>query len=63
MKRAERPGERGLGSDPFLQGDGTLPFLIRLRERGMRLARHCNDALDTAELQVQQLALAGEQIS
>jgi len=26
-----------LGSDPFAQGDGTLPYLIRLRERSMRI--------------------------
>ncbi|HTO68674.1 MAG TPA: lysophospholipid acyltransferase family protein [Myxococcota bacterium] len=26
-----------LGSDPFAQGDGTLPYLIRLRERSMRV--------------------------
>ena len=24
-----------LGSDPFLQGDGTLPYLLRLRETSM----------------------------
>ncbi len=26
-----------LGSDPFRQGDGTLPYLIRLRERSIRI--------------------------
>jgi 1-acyl-sn-glycerol-3-phosphate acyltransferase len=26
-----------LGSDPFAQGDGTLPYLIRMRERSMRI--------------------------
>lgn len=26
-----------LGSDPFSQGDGTLPYLIRLRERSVRI--------------------------
>ena len=29
--------EQALGSDPFTQGDGTLPFLIRLREHTIRL--------------------------
>ena len=27
-----RPSPRTLGSDPFTQGDGTLPYLVRLRE-------------------------------
>jgi len=32
------PGEEpSLGSDPFSSGDGTLPYLIRLRERNLRL--------------------------
>ena len=26
-----------LGSDPFLQSDGTLPYLLRLREASMRM--------------------------
>jgi len=39
-------------------GDLTLAEAITLYERGMRLARRCNDALDTAELQVQQLTPA-----
>ena len=26
-----------LGSDPFSQGDGTLPYLIRMRERSVRM--------------------------
>ncbi len=30
---------RALGSDPFNQGDGTLPYLLRLRERTVRLVR------------------------
>jgi exodeoxyribonuclease VII small subunit len=38
-------------------GELTLAEAITLYERGMRLARRCNDALDTAELQVQQLTL------
>jgi exodeoxyribonuclease VII small subunit len=42
-------------------GDLTLEEAIALYERGMRLARHCGDALDAAELQVQQLALIHEQ--
>jgi exodeoxyribonuclease VII small subunit len=42
-------------------GDLTLEEAIALYERGMRLARHCGTMLDTAELQVQQLALAPSQ--
>ena len=38
MTRPCGEGRGGLGSDPFLQGDGTLPFLIRLRERTIREA-------------------------
>ena len=30
------PDGASLGSDPFSAGDGTLPFLIRLRERSIR---------------------------
>jgi exodeoxyribonuclease VII small subunit len=41
------------------EGDLTLEEAIALYEQGMRLAQRCNDALDTAELQVQQLTLAG----
>ena len=33
MKRDSTPA---LGSDPFTQGDGTLPYLIRLREHTVR---------------------------
>ena len=41
----KQPGSQGrppdeepsLGSDPFSSGDGTLPYLIRLRERNLRL--------------------------
>lgn len=38
--------------------EGNLPLdqSIALYERGMRLARRCQSALDAAELQVQQLA-------
>jgi exodeoxyribonuclease VII small subunit len=41
-------------------GDLTLEEAIALYERGMRLAQRCNDALDAAELQVQELALADD---
>ncbi len=41
-------------------GDLTLEEAIALYERGMRLAQHCNDTLDAAELQVQELALADD---
>jgi exodeoxyribonuclease VII small subunit len=42
-------------------GDLTLEEAIALYQRGMGLARRCNEALDAAELQVQQLNLAGGQ--
>lgn len=37
----DRDPEAGpaLGSDPFTQGDGTLPYLLRLRERTVRLVQ------------------------
>jgi exodeoxyribonuclease VII small subunit len=41
-------------------GDLTLEEAIALYERGMRLAQHCSDLLDTAELQVQQLSVASD---
>ncbi len=37
-------------------GNLTLEQSIALYERGMRLAQRCSQALDAAELQVQQLA-------
>lgn len=40
-------------------GDLSLAEAIALYERGMRLAQHCNDVLDAAELQVQELAQPG----
>jgi exodeoxyribonuclease VII small subunit len=39
-------------------GDLKLEEAIALYEQGMHLARRCSDALDAAELQVQQLAAA-----
>jgi exodeoxyribonuclease VII small subunit len=39
------------------EGDLTLEEAIALYERGMSLARRCNDTLDAAELQVQKLTL------
>jgi exodeoxyribonuclease VII small subunit len=42
-------------------GDLTLEEAIALYQRGMGLAQRCNEALDAAELQVQQLNLAGGQ--
>jgi 1-acyl-sn-glycerol-3-phosphate acyltransferase len=36
VKGRAEPG-RALGSDPFTASDGTLPYLIRLRERTVRL--------------------------
>jgi exodeoxyribonuclease VII small subunit len=41
-------------------GDLTLEEAIALYERGMRLAQRCTDTLDAAELQVQELALVGD---
>jgi exodeoxyribonuclease VII small subunit len=38
------------------EGDLTLEEAIALYERGMGLARRCGEALDAAELQMQQLA-------
>lgn len=38
------------------EGDLLLEQAISLYERGMRLAQHCSDALDAAELRVQELA-------
>jgi 1-acyl-sn-glycerol-3-phosphate acyltransferase len=32
-------GESSLGSDPFTQSDGTLPYLLRMRERTIRQVR------------------------
>jgi exodeoxyribonuclease VII small subunit len=43
------------------EGDLTLDEALALYERGMRLARRCTDALDTAELQVQQVGVDSEQ--
>ena len=37
MSSLAPPEPGSLGSDPFNQGDGTLPYLIRLRERTLRL--------------------------
>jgi 1-acyl-sn-glycerol-3-phosphate acyltransferase len=37
MKSQSSHTEQALGSDPFTQGDGTLPFLIRLREHTIRV--------------------------
>jgi exodeoxyribonuclease VII small subunit len=42
-------------------GDLTLEEALALYERGTGLARHCSEALDDAELQVQQLAVADQQ--
>ena len=39
MNEPESPDEQALGSDPFSQGDGTLPYLLALRERTVRLVR------------------------
>ncbi|MGD8397592.1 MAG: exodeoxyribonuclease VII small subunit [Anaerolineae bacterium] len=38
-------------------GDLTLEEAIALYERGIHLTRHCNAALDAAELQVEELLI------
>lgn len=38
-------------------GDLTLAQAIQLYERGMGLARQCQEALDAAQLQIEQMAL------
>jgi exodeoxyribonuclease VII small subunit len=43
------------------EGDLTLEEAIALYEQGMRLAARCSDALDSAELQIQELAVMGDQ--
>jgi exodeoxyribonuclease VII small subunit len=40
-------------------GELTLEEAIALYERGMGLARRCSDALDAAELQMEELSVAG----
>lgn len=42
--------------------DGQLPLerALQYYEEGMRLARHCNDLLQKAELRVQQLRMDDE---
>jgi exodeoxyribonuclease VII small subunit len=42
-------------------GELTLAEAIALYERGMRLAQHCSQVLDNAELQVQRLLMANQQ--
>lgn len=43
------------------EGDLTLDQAIAFYERGMRLAQRCGNALDAAELQVQQVAEVNDQ--
>ncbi len=43
------------------EGELTLEEAIALYERGMCLAHRCDSALNAAELQVQQLNVAGNQ--
>jgi exodeoxyribonuclease VII small subunit len=43
------------------EGNLTLQEAIVLYERGMRLAARCSDALDSAELQVEELTVMGDQ--
>jgi exodeoxyribonuclease VII small subunit len=60
------PFEQAFGElDKIVQrleaGELALDEAIALYEQGMRLARYCSDALDSAELQVQKLAVIGDQ--
>jgi exodeoxyribonuclease VII small subunit len=43
------------------EGDLTLEEAISTYERGIHLAQRCGDALDAAELQVQNLTLVDDQ--
>lgn len=43
------------------EGDLPLEEAISLYERGMRLAQRCNEVLNAAELQVQQLMVGNNQ--
>ena len=42
--------------------DGQMPLerALHYYEEGMKLAQHCNDLLEKAELRVQQLRVSGE---
>jgi exodeoxyribonuclease VII small subunit len=51
--------ELGITVQRLEAGDLALEEAIALYERGMRLARRCSDALDAAELQVEELSVAG----
>lgn len=42
-------------------GDGELETSLSRYERGMKLARRCNDLLDKAELRVRELLPDGEE--
>jgi exodeoxyribonuclease VII small subunit len=45
--------------------DGQMPLerALNYYEEGMKLARHCNDLLEKAELRVQQLRITSEGIT
>lgn len=43
-------------------GDSSLEESMARYERGMALARQCNDLLDKAELRVQELLPTGEEV-
>ena len=43
------------------EGDLPLEEALALYERGMRLVQYCNDLLDKAELQVEQVTVEGDQ--
>ncbi len=44
--------------------DGQMPLerALHYYEEGMKLAQHCNDLLEKAELRIQQLRVTGEGI-
>ena len=53
----EEVEEHGLGSDPFSGGDGTLPYLIRLRERSLRLVPNESDVAAAPQAPAPELIL------
>jgi exodeoxyribonuclease VII small subunit len=54
----EALGELEAAVQRLEEGDLTLDEAVALYERGMDLARRCNDTLDAAELRVRELAAA-----
>jgi exodeoxyribonuclease VII small subunit len=61
FEEAYRELEKTVESLDAARGDLTLEKAIALYDWGMQLARRCSQALDAAELQVQQLAVLDRQ--